>query len=135
MAELEAEYAAAIERGMRATAELQGQLAEAEGMVVQLVGREQDIRAEVERLNERLSLCEVPDGWEAWRIKAEAEVERLLGAILMLREQLEDLDDRAWTPDERDARAILIAVRGPGENCRSGRSSKRDCAPQGCSGG
>jgi hypothetical protein len=27
--------------------------------------------------NERLRLCEVPDGWEAWRIKAEAEVERL----------------------------------------------------------
>ena len=35
------------------------------------------LRAQVKELSERLGLCDVPDGWEAWRIKAEAKVEEL----------------------------------------------------------
>jgi len=39
--------------------------------------RAETAEAKIAEANERLRLCEVPDGWEAWRIKAEAEVARL----------------------------------------------------------
>jgi hypothetical protein len=39
--------------------------------------RAEQAEAKLAEANERLRLCEVPDGWEAWRIKAEAEVEQL----------------------------------------------------------
>ncbi len=35
------------------------------------------LRDENAALSERLMLCDVPDGWEAWRLKSEAKVEEL----------------------------------------------------------
>ena len=79
--------------------------------------------AEVKRLKACVSNLEA--AWNTANLDREhykAEVERLRAAATTLREQLEDLDDRAWTPDERDARAILIReahwglpMRGEGE--------------------
>jgi hypothetical protein len=93
LARLQAEYAAAIERGMLATADLQGHLAELQkefdiqSSCVNLWRvRAEQAEAEVERLNERLSLCEVPDGWEAWRLKMRDEktAEAILDSALAL---------------------------------------------------
>jgi hypothetical protein len=61
----------------------------------------------VDDANERLRLCEVPDGWEAWRINAEAEVERL--------KEIDRASFRAWEKSEvevarltRERQALLV---------------------------